>query len=261
MRIGFLTIEWTDALDVLLVSVLLYQFYQLVKGSLASKVFLGYLFVYVFYLIVKGMGLELLTSILEYFMGVGSIALIVIFQQEIRRFLLLIGRSTELTNNRIYNKFFGATVQTAKSSALKLIVQSCKSIASEFNGALIVVRKNDDLTRFIESGVKLDAIISQPLLVSIFNQYSLLGEGAVIIEKSRIVAAKCVLPVSESDERLPMEVGFRHRAAIEMSDATDAAVLVVSSQTGKISVAIEGHLWQNMTLEDLEKKLVDYLSV
>ena len=91
MRIGFLNIEWTDALDVLLVSVLLYQFYQLVKGGFASRVFVGYLFVYVFYLIVKGMGLELLTSILEYFMGVGAIALIVIFQQEIRHFLLLIG--------------------------------------------------------------------------------------------------------------------------------------------------------------------------
>ncbi len=261
MRIGFLNIEWTDALDVLLVSLLLYQFYQLVKGSLASRVFVGYLFVYVFYLIVKGMGLELLTSILEYFMGVGAIALIVIFQQEIRHFLLLIGKSTDLTSNRYIARFFGQTAKKSSNNSLDLVLQSCKSIAAEFNGALIVLRKNQDLSRFVESGVKLDAMISQPLLVSIFNQYSLLSEGAVIIENDRIVAAKCVLPVSESEESVPFETGFRHRAAIEMSESTDAAVLVVSGQTGKISIALEGHLWQNMMLEEIDKRLREYLEL
>ncbi len=109
MQIGFLTIDWTDILDILLVSFLLYQIYFLVKGSIASRVFLGYLFVYVFYLIVKGLRLELLTAILQYFMGVGAIALIVIFQQEIRRFLLIIGRSTSFSNSKIFNMFFGNT--------------------------------------------------------------------------------------------------------------------------------------------------------
>lgn len=261
MRIGFLNIEWTDALDVLLVSFLLYQFYQLVKGSIANKVFVGYLLVYVFYLIVKGMGLELLTSILEYFMGVGAIALIVIFQQEIRHFLILIGKSTSLSGNRFFTRFFGQPVKKSSNSSLQLVLQSCKAIASEFNGALIVLRKSQDLSRFVESGVKLDALISQPLLISIFNQYSLLSEGAVIIENERIVAAKCVLPVSEVEDGIPLETGFRHRAAIEMSESTDAAVLVVSGQTGKISIALEGELFQNMLLEDIDKKLRGYLEL
>jgi len=107
----------------------------------------------------------------------------------------------------------------------------------------------------------LDAVISQPLLISIFNQYSLLSEGAVIIENDRVVAAKCVLPVSEVEENVPIETGFRHRAAIEMSESTDAAVLVVSGQTGKISLALEGELLQNMHIEEIDKRLRGYLAI
>ncbi|MBU1820347.1 MAG: diadenylate cyclase, partial [Bacteroidetes bacterium] len=208
MRIGFLSIDWTDILDVFLVSILLYQVYYLVKGSIASRVFLGYLFVYVFYLIVKGLRLELLTSILEYFMGVGAIALIVIFQQEIRRFLLIIGKSTAFTNSRLFNTFLGTNEAGIRSESLKVIVDACRSIASDFNGALIVIKKKDDLEKYIQTGELIDAVISKQLLISLFNQYSALHDGAVIISDGRIKASRCILPVADGAD-IPSSIGFR----------------------------------------------------
>lgn len=259
MRIGFLVINWTDVLDILLVSFLLYQVYILVRGSIASRVFLGYLLVYVFYLIVKGLRLELLTAILQYFMGVGAIALIVIFQQEIRRFLLIIGKSTAFTNNKFFNTFLGSSDPGLEADQLKVIVEASRSIASDFNGALIVVKKKDDLEKYIQTGTPLDALVSKPLLTSLFNQYSSLNDGAVIISDGRISASRCILPVAEGRE-VPSSVGFRHRAAMGISEATDAAVIVISEQTGRISLAIEGELFSNIPASELEMRLAEYLN-
>ena len=259
MRIGFLVIDWTDVLDILLVSFLLYQVYILVRGSIASRVFLGYLFVYVFYLIVKGLRLELLTAILQYFMGVGAIALIVIFQQEIRRFLLIIGRSTAFSNNRFFNTFLGANDPGLEADQLKVIVEACRSIASDFNGALIVMKKKDNLDKYIQTGTPLDALISRPLLTSLFNQYSSLNDGAVIVADGRVSASRCILPVGEGRE-VPSSVGFRHRAAMGLSEATDAAVIAISEQTGRISLAIEGELFSNIPASELEMRLAEYLN-
>lgn len=259
MRIGFLTINWTDLLDIVLVAVLLYQIYYLVKGSIASRVFVGYLLVYIFYLIVKGLGLELLTSILQYFMGVGAVALIVIFQQEIRRFLLIIGKSTIFTNNRFLAGVFGPGVTNQRNGILHSVAEASRSIASDFNGALIVLKKSDDLQKYIETGELLEAKVSVPLLVSLFNQYSALHDGAVIIEEGKLMAARCVLPVADGVD-VPSELGFRHRAAIGMSEATDALVIVISEQTGKISLAIEGDIFPNVPATELERRLTDYLS-
>lgn len=259
MRIGFLVINWTDVLDIVLVSFLLYQVYILVKGSIASRVFLGYLFVYVFYLIVKGLRLELLTAILQYFMGVGAIALIVIFQQEIRRFLLIIGKSTAFTNNRFFNTFLGSSEPGIESVNLKAIVDASRSIASDFNGALIVIKKKDDLDKYIQTGSPLDALVSKPLLVSIFNQYSALNDGAVIVADGRVSASRCILPVADGQD-VPAAVGFRHRAAMGISETTDAAAVVISEQTGRISLAIEGELFSNIPASELEMRLAEYLN-
>lgn len=259
MRIGFLAINWTDLLDVFLVAVLLYQVYYLVKGSIASRVFVGYLLVYIFYLIVKGLGLELLTSILQYFMGVGAVALIVIFQQEIRRFLLIIGKSTVFTNNRFLTSWFGMSKVSVRNETLIAVAEASRTIASDFNGALIVLKKNDDLEKYIETGELLDARLSVPLVVSLFNQYSALHDGAVIVADGKLRAARCVLPVADGVD-VPSSLGFRHRAAIGMSEATDALVIVISEQTGKISLAIEGELYPNIPGSDLETRITDYLS-
>jgi len=258
MRIGFLTVEWTDLLDITLVAFLLYQIYYLVKGSIASRVFLGCIFVYVFYLIVKGLGLELLTTILQYFMGVGAIALIVIFQQEIRRFLLMLGKSTAFTNNRFFNSFLGQAQTNAQTTQLKTIADACRNIAADFNGAIVVIKKEDELEKFVQTGEMLDATISRHLLLSIFNQYSALHEGATIVADGRIAAARCILPVADGIG-VPSAMGFRHRAALGMSETTDAAVVVISEQTGRISLALEGKLTPNIPSEELETRLSEYL--
>lgn len=256
MQIGFLEIKWTDILDITLVAFLLYYIYKLVRGSVASRVFLGYLLIYLFYLIVKAIGLELLTRILEYFMGVGAIALIVLFQQEIRRFLLLVGKSTSLTNNQFFANLLGTEVAPEEKYPLKTIIDAAKTMSSEFTGGIIVIQKEDDLGKFAESGDALDAVLSKKLILSLFSQYSLLNDGAIIIDSSRIKAAHCILPIANSDD-LPSNYGFRHRAALGISEATDAAAICVSEENGKISLAIDGNI-KTVSVTELERDLKAY---
>jgi uncharacterized protein (TIGR00159 family) len=256
MQIGFLEIKWTNVLDITLVAFLLYYTYKLVRGSVASRVFLGYLLIYFFYLIVKAIGLELLTRILEYFMGVGAIALIVLFQQEIRRFLSLVGKSTSLTNNQLFTKFLGTDVIPEEKFPLKTIIDAAKTMSSEFTGGIMVIQKEDDLGKFAESGDVLDAVLSKKLILSLFSQYSLLNDGAIIIHSSRIRAAHCILPITNSDD-LPSNYGFRHRAALGISEATDAAAICVSEENGKISLAIDGKI-KTISITELERDLMAY---
>lgn len=256
MQISFLEIKWTDVLDVVLVTFLLYYIYKLVRGSVASRVFLGYLLIYLFYLIVKAIGLELLTRILEYFMGVGAIALIVLFQQEIRRFLLIVGKSTSLANNKFFARLFGNELEKESITPLKMVSDASRTMSSEFTGGIIVLQKDDDLNKFVESGDIIDAVLSKKLLVSIFSQYSLLNDGAVIINKGRIIAAHCILPIA-SGEDLPSNYGFRHRAALGISEATDAAAICISEENGKISLAIDGNI-KIVSAGELERELRRY---
>ncbi|GAB3324903.1 diadenylate cyclase CdaA [Larkinella ripae] len=258
MKIGFLDIEWVDVLDVMLLAFLLYQIYFLVKGTIASRIFLGYLLIYLLYLVAKAIGLELLTTLLGYFISVGALALIIIFQQEIRRFLLIIGKSTNIANSRFFLRWFRTPTVSETATPLKPIVDACKSMSSEFTGGLIVVGKNDDLEKFIQTGDRLDALVAKRLLLSIAGQYSPLRDGAVIISEDRIRAARCILPISENDEILT-STGFRHRAAIGISEVTDAAAIAISEETGRISLAIDGELYANISSGELEEKLQQYL--
>ena len=258
-RLGFLDVGWLDLLDILLVTVLIYQIYNLVRGSVASRVFIGYLLVYLAYLVVKALGLNLMTTILEYFISVGALALIIIFQQEIRRFLLLIGKSTNVANSRWLRRWLMRQSNPEdKHTHLKPIIDTCKTLGVEFSGGLIVIQKNDDLEKFALSGEIVNADLSKPLLLAIFSQYSPLHDGAVLISEGRIRAARCILPVSDDDE-LPPSLGFRHRAALGMSEATDAAVIAVSEESGRMALAINGELYTNLNLTELEAKLEGYL--
>jgi diadenylate cyclase len=259
-RLGFLDIGWLDVLDITLVSVLLYQIYNLVRGSVASRVFVGYLSVYLFYLIAKALGLHLLTTILEYFISVGALALIIIFQQEIRRFLLLIGKSTNIGNNRWVRRWLLRQPDRPEPpTTLRPVLDACKVLAAEFAGGLLVLQRHDDLGKVVESGEVINADLSKPLLLAIFNQYSPLHDGAVLIGNERILAARCILPVSD-DAELPASMGFRHRAALGMSEASDAAVIAISEETGRLSMATNGALETNLSLGELEEKLLRYLA-
>ncbi|GAB2525865.1 diadenylate cyclase CdaA [Rufibacter soli] len=256
--IGFLDIEWLDIIDILLVTVLLYQLYKLLTGSVALKIFLGLLSVYLLYLVVKAAGMELLTIILGQFMGVGVLAAIIVFQPEIRRFLLMIGKTTAFNNERLFKGFPWRRTVTEDRLSITPFIEAAKSLAGKNTGALIVFARSSELRYFAESGDSIDAVVSKRLLISIFNKNSPLHDGAVIIHGNRIKAARCILPVTESND-VPASMGLRHRAAIGLTEVTDSVVLVVSEETGQIALVRNGEVFRNLSAADLRSKLNHFL--
>mgnify|MGYP003665595376 FL=1 len=228
-KIGFLDISIVNIIDIALVAALLYQVYKLLKGSVAIKIFLGFLSIYLIYLLVRALRMELLSAILGQFMGVGVIAAIIIFAPEIRKFLLLIGRSSLLSDDNVWKDmlFFWRKKDNSLFN-ISPIIDASKTLAGSNTGALMVISKSTELKFYAESGDILDAELSKRLLISIFNKYSPLHDGAVIIHNGKIKAARCILPVTERE--VPAQFGLRHRAAIGMSEATDAIVLIVSEE-------------------------------
>lgn len=256
-HIGFLEISLVDIIDIILVSVLLYQVYKLMRGSVALKVFLGFLSLYLIFLVVKAVRMELLTEILGQFMGVGVIAVIILFQPEIRKFLMLIGRTTAFNRENLFKRLFGKDTQDFQPLNLTAVIDAVKSLGGSNNGALIVFSRNTPLKFYAESGDELDAVISKRLLLSIFNKTSPLHDGAVIIYQGKIKAARCILPVSEQDN-LPAQYGLRHRAALGMSEATDTLILVVSEETGQMSLVQNGKLKPNLSTMEIRDKIKSY---
>ena len=257
-KIGFLEIGWIDLIDIAFVSLLLFQLYRLMRGTLAVRIFLGFISVYLVYIIVKSLHMELLTTILGQFMGVGVIAVIILFQQEIRKFLMMIGKSTTMDDKFFKNLLNRKKTDPDDSLDVVPIVDAAKTLGSMNMGALIVFAKSSELKFYAESGDILDAQTSKRLLISIFQKNSPLHDGAVIIENNRIKAARCILPVSENDE-IPANYGLRHRAAIGITEVTDSIVLIVSEETGQTSIAINGILYHNLSRTELKQKLRSYL--
>lgn len=246
-------------IDIALVAALLYQVYKLLKGSVAIKIFLGFLSIYLIYLLVRALRMELLSAILGQFMGVGVIAAIIIFAPEIRKFLLLVGRTSFLSNDNVWKDilFFW---RKKENSAFNIspIIDAAKNLAGSNTGALMVISSSTELKFYAESGDILDAELSKRLLVSIFNKYSPLHDGAVIIHNGRIKAARCILPVTERE--VPAQFGLRHRAGIGMSEATDALILVISEETGQISMAKNGKVLHNLSFQEVREIINDYLN-
>ncbi|MFN0049093.1 MAG: diadenylate cyclase CdaA [Cytophagales bacterium] len=257
-HVGFLEVKWIDIIDVCLVAFLIYQLYKLLKGSIAMRIFIGLLSVYFFYLIVKAAKMELLSTILGNVMGVGFIAIIILFQQEIRKFLLIAGKSS-YSNNR---SFFQSLIFRKNAGGEKLdispIIESSKILGGTNTGALIVIAKGSELRLYAETGDQIEAKISKRLLLSIFNKTSPLHDGAVIVVDNKIQAARCILPVTE-DSDLPAFLGLRHRAAIGITELTDCVVVIVSEETGEISIARDGKLYYNLSPLEVRAKLNLYL--
>ena len=239
----------------LLVTVLLYQLYKLLRGSVALNVALGLVSFYLLYLVVKATGMELLTKILGQFMSVGVLASIILFQQEIRRFLLNVGKATALERMRSWT--WGRPAEAAPL-AVGPFVEAAKSLSNKLTGALICFTQSSDLTPFADSGDRLDAEISKRLLLAIFNKTSPLHDGAVIVANGRLQAARCILPVSENPD-VPASLGLRHRAAIGLSEITDAVVLVVSEETGAMSLVRHGEVHRNLPTGELRALLNEWL--
>lgn len=256
-KIGFLDIRFLDLVDILAVSFLVYQLYKLVSGSVAFRILLGFLFIYGTYLAVRALEMDLLSTILGRFIEVGVIAILIIFQQEIRKFLILLGRSTFLSEGSLW-QFFSPKAARRISLPVQSIVDAAKGMATNGVGALMVFSKEDDLKEYEDSGDKIDALVSKRLLLALFNKNSPLHDGAVIIKGNRIVSARCILPVTDSD--LPAQYGLRHRAAMGLTERTDALVLIVSEETGQISTTHEGQLYSNLSAPELRSILQNFYS-
>jgi diadenylate cyclase len=256
-KIGFLEVSWVDIVDIVLVSVLLYQVYKLIRGSIAVNIFLGILALYLIYLIVRAAQMELLATILGQFMGVGVLAMIILFQPEIRKFLLVIGRGTEFREN-IFKTLSNWRNTYHEDFDIQEIIEAVKTLKATRTGALVVFSRDVELKFYVETGDVLEAAVSKRLLLSIFNKNSPLHDGAVIIYKGKVKAARCVLPVSENDH-LPPHFGLRHRSAIGMSENTDTLVMAISEETGRLVLARNGKYLRGLKLKQVEQKIVDYL--
>ncbi|MFM8913307.1 MAG: diadenylate cyclase [Flammeovirgaceae bacterium] len=257
-KIGFLEVGWVDFIDVALVGILLYQVYKLIRGSIAVNIFLGILALYLIYLIVRAAQMELLATILGQFMGVGVLAMIILLQPEIRKFLLLIGRTTEINRGSIFKSIANWRTGYNDDFDVHQVIEAVKNFKATRTGALIVFSRDMELKFYAETGDPVDAEVTKRLLLSIFNKTSPLHDGAAIIYQGRIKAARCVLPVSENDH-LPPHFGLRHRSAIGMSETTDTLVMAISEETGRLILARNGKYIRGLKLKQVEQKITEYL--
>lgn len=256
-HIGFLTVRLIDIIDIFIVTFLLYKLYNLLRGGVAVNIFIGLLTVYALYWIcVKFLSMELIGTILGQFISLGFIALIIVFQQEVRRFLIVLGTNNFLSRNTFTKQILPWNWQIQKNPPLEIsaIVKACRQMSKDRTGAIIVLAKSSQLKYFSNTGDMMDAEISQRLIESIFFKNSPMHDGAIIIVNNKIKAARCVLPVTENVE-LPAHLGMRHRAAIGITEQSDAIGIVVSEETGEISFSREGQIRVNVSADELEKIL------
>ncbi len=251
-----LDIRLIDLLDILLVAIIFYQLYKLIRGTAALSIFIGIFLIYMFWLIVKALNMELIGALMGQVIGVGVIALIIVFQQEVRRFLLVIGNRYMNRRRFSFGKIFSSVEEeTGSPKEAEEIVRATESMASKKTGALIVLGRKSSLDIYSEGGERIDAVISAELLETIFFKNSPLHDGAVLIEDGKIFAARCPLPITDSIS-LPPRFGMRHRAAIGISEHTDALVVVVSEESGHITVAEGGEMKEHITPNELRQILL-----
>jgi uncharacterized protein (TIGR00159 family) len=250
----FIEFSLLDILDILLVATLLYYIYKLLKGTVAINIVIGIAIVFVIWKITEALKMKMLSDILGTLLGGGVVALIIVFQQEIRKFLLMIG-TTNFTNKRSFLKQL-SFLQTEKSSEIdtETILEACKKMSKTKTGVLIVIERTNNLDFLINTGDKMNAQINGAILQSVFYKNSPLHDGALIIRDNYIVATRAVLPISDST-KIPARFGLRHRAAIGVSEKTDAVCLLVSEETGEISYIKDGGFELYTNHSDLNEKL------
>lgn len=260
VELAFITVRFLDVIDIVLVALLFYQIYMLIRGTAAINIFVGVFVLYVVWLIVKALNMELLSSILGQVIGLGVIALLIVFQQEIRRFLLYIGnRYFSRYNFSIEKLFFPGRNLEERKFNIEAVVKAARNMAETKTGALIVIARQSGLELYSETGDRIDAELNPRLLENIFFKNSPLHDGAVIILNNRIHAARCVLPVTES-LNVPAHYGMRHRAALGLTEHTDAVVVVVSEETGKISFVKDGQVKSKLSPAELTAEIETALS-
>ncbi len=248
----FINLGFSDIIDILLVAYLIYSIHKLVKGTVAINIFFGLVSIYFIWKFVGMLQMKMLNEILGQFISVGVLALIIVFQQEIRSFLLMLGKVGR--DNQ------GHLIFMKKTNSLNIdvttITKSMVEMSKQLTGALIVIRRDNELSEIIDSGEMIDAYLSSPLIESIFYKNNPLHDGAIIISDNKIIAARCVLPVSKRID-FPADYGLRHRAAAGLTQNTDALCIIVSEQTGNFAYSEKGELHTKVSIEDIQKLLIN----
>lgn len=258
---GFLKFSVTDMLDILLVALLIYFIFRWIRDSAAMNIFTAVISIYVLRVIADALKMKLVSALLGTFIDVGVLAVIVIFQPEIRHFLMRFGSGSGLgvKTRRFLNRFLGNEDKPMDNVAVKEITEACRSMSEQKTGALIVIPHQISLDYVVETGDRIDTLINRRLIMNLFFKNSPLHDGAVIIDNHHIVAARCTLPITERTD-IPARYGMRHKAAIGITEETDADVIVVSEETGEISFGHGGTLTEIKNINELKLKLGASLS-
>lgn len=242
----FLEFRLIDLIDIILVGFIMYKTYRMVQGTIALNILIGLFGFLVVWVTIKALKMELSGNILDNVVNVGVLALIVVFQQEIRRFFLHIGTKYKITysdNTKTYN------------ALVTPLVESCDNLSKSYTGALIIVTRKAILQDYIDTGERLQATLSARLIESLFFKNNSLHDGAVIISHNKIQAAACILPVSQNPN-LPVQMGLRHRAAMGITETTDAIAIVVSEEKGTITFFDKSSYKMNLSAKELEDELL-----
>ena len=260
-NLSFLKFNFVDALDIILVGLLLFYFYRLVKGTVAINIFLGIVIIYLIFQLTVTLEMNVLSNILGNFISVGFFALIVVFQQEIRKFLLMIG-STNYTSRKSFTKYFNfLNFEEEKEIVLEtlLLADSCFNMSKDKTGAIIVIERNNSLEFIKSTGDETKIELSPQIIESIFYKNGPLHDGAIILKENTITSTRIILPVSDSTS-IPKRYGLRHKAGIGISEKTDALVIVVSEQRGDVSYIKNGDFERITSSKKLQQVLTNDLS-
>ncbi|WP_299006539.1 diadenylate cyclase CdaA [uncultured Tenacibaculum sp.] len=254
MNLDFIDFSFLDVLDIFLVAVLLFYIYKLLKGTVAINIVIGIAFIFLIWKVTQALNMEMLSGILGYLLSGGVIALIIVFQQEIRKFLLMIGTTNFSTKRGFLNQLKFLKSEIHSEIDIDTILKACANLSKTQTGALLVIEKTNNLDFLVNTGDKMNALVNEAIIESIFYKNSPLHDGATIIRDNYIVATRVILPVSDST-KIPARFGLRHRAAIGVTEKTDAICLLVSEETGEISYIKDGEFVLYKSLEELHKKL------
>jgi uncharacterized protein (TIGR00159 family) len=250
----FIHIGFIDIVDIFVTAALMFYLYKMAKGTNAPSIITGIIIIYILWVLTGALNMELLSSILGKVISVGVIALIVVFQPEIRQFLQTIGlKQRNSRGHSFWKRLFGLG-HSEETMDVRPVIKAVLDMSGCKTGALVVIQQETDLGFIAETGIPVDAHTSASLLENIFFKNAPLHDGAVIIHRNRVVAAKCVLPSTRTP--VPKAYGMRHRAAIGMSEVSDAVVVVVSEETGGISIALEGIIERNIARDAFSEKLI-----
>ncbi|MFK5854658.1 MAG: diadenylate cyclase CdaA [Bacteroidota bacterium] len=259
MNLLFIDIRILDLLDVFFVAVLLYTLFKMLKGTVAINIFFGIVALFLIWKLVAALQMELLSEILGAFISVGLVALIIIFQPEIRQFLLALGTPSFFNKYGKKFKFLNVIFKDKFDFDIDPIVVACQHMSESKTGALIVITRQNELSQFINTGNVIDASISSQLIENIFFKNSPLHDGAMIIIGNKIKAAGCIMPVTK--KQITARAGLRHRAAIGITEVSDSIAIVVSEETGKISYCIKGDIKFRISLQRLQLMLIEELGM